>query len=62
MCALRRPVLAHWATNNRWERRVITRVTISDNGTLSSVINASIGEIVSIMTSTVITVSTDVSS
>ncbi len=38
MWALSRPVLVHWATNSRCERRAIARVTNSDNGTVSNVI------------------------
>ena len=62
MCALSRPVLAHCATNKRCERRAITRVTHRDNGTVSTVSSVSSGEIVSIITNTAKTVSTDVSS
>ena len=62
MWALSRPVLAHWATNRRWERRAITRVAHNDNGTVTTVSSVSSGEMVSIITSTATTVSTEVSS
>ena len=62
MWALSRPVLVHCATNSRCERRAISRVTNSDNGTVTTVISVSSGEIVSIITSTATTVSSDVSS
>ena len=62
MWALSRPVLRHCATNIFCERRVMARVTHSDNGTVSTVINVSSGEMVSIITSTATTVSTEVSS
>ena len=62
MWALSRPVLAHCATNSRCERRAITRVTHSDSGTVTTVSSVSSGEIVSIITSTANTVSTEVSS
>ena len=62
MWALSRPVLAHCATNSRCERRAISRVTNSDNGTVTTVSSVSSGEIVSIITSTASTVSSEVSS
>ena len=62
MWALSRPVLVHCATNSRCERRAIARVTNSDSGTVMTVSSVSSGEMVSIITSTATTVSTDVSS
>ena len=47
---------------HRCERRAIARVTTSDSGTVTTVISASSGEMVSIITSTATTVSTAVSS
>ena len=55
-------MLVHWATNSRCERRAIARVTTSDSGTVSKVIPASSGEMVSIIANTATTVSTAVSS
>ncbi len=55
-------MLRHCATNIFCERRAIARVTHSDNGTVTTAINVSSGEIVSIITSTAKTVSTEVSS
>ena len=52
-------MLAHWATNSRCERRAITRVAHSDSGTVTTVSSVSNGEMVSIITSTANTVSTD---
>ncbi len=62
MWALSRPVLAHCATNSRCERRAISRVTNNDNGNVTTVSSVSSGEIVSIITSTASTVSSEVSS
>src|ERR1700739_3674438 len=62
MWALRRPVLVHWATNRRCERRAIARVASSDIGTVNNVIRANSGEMETIMASTVTTVRIDVSS
>ena len=62
MCALRRPVLRHCATNIFCERLVIALVANSDSGTVSTVISVSRGEIVSIITNTASTVRIDVSS
>src|SRR3954452_19484700 len=62
MWALSRPVLAHCATNNRCDRRAISRVTNRDNGTVMTVSSVNSGEIVNIITSTATTVSNDVSS
>ena len=55
-------MLAHCATNNRCDLRAIVRVPHSDNGSVSSVITPSSGEMVSIITSTATTVSTAVNS
>jgi hypothetical protein len=60
MWALSRPVFVHCATNNRCDRRAISRVAHNDNGTVTTVISVSSGEMVSIITSTAITVRTDV--
>src|SRR6476659_526908 len=59
MWALSRPVLAHWATNRRCERRAITLVAHSDSGTVTTVSSVSNGEMVSIITKTANTVRTD---
>ena len=61
MCALSRPVLAHWATNNFCERRAMARVRRSDRGTVAIASNVSRPEMVSIIASTATTVSTAVS-
>ncbi len=53
-------MLAHWATNRRCERRAITRVAQSESGTVTTVSSVSNGEMVSIITNTANTVSTDV--
>ena len=55
-------MLVHWATNSRRERRAIARVANSDNGTVSTVITTSSGEMDSIIASTATTVRTAVSS
>ncbi|OMC32097.1 hypothetical protein A5739_11895 [Mycobacterium colombiense] len=55
-------MLVHWATNSRWERRAIARVANRDNGTVSTVITTSSGEMDTIIASTATTVRTDVSS
>ena len=55
-------MLVHCATNNRWERRAIARVTTTDNGTVNRVIPVSSGEMLTIISSTVATVSTALSS
>src|ERR1700758_4907973 len=62
MWALRRPVLVHWATNKRCERRVIARIASSDIGTVNKVIKAKSGEMDTIMTHTATTVRADVNS
>ena len=62
MWALSRPVLVHCAMNSRCERRAIARVATTDSGTVSRVIPVSSGEMVSIISSTVATVSTALSS
>ncbi len=54
-------MLVHWAANSRCDRRAIARVASSDTGTVSSVINASSGEIDTIIASTATTVSSKVS-
>ncbi len=61
-CPFNRPVHFHWAMKCGWERRAMVRVTTSDNGTTSSEISASSGEIQNIMASTPTTVSSDVTS
>ena len=61
MWALRRPVLVHWATNRRRERRAIARVASSDIGTVNNVIAASSGAMDTIIASTATTVRIDVS-
>jgi hypothetical protein len=53
--------LAHCATNSRCDRRAIVLVTQSDSGTVTTVSNASSGEMVSIITSTATTVRIEVS-
>ncbi len=55
-------MLRHCAMNRSRLRRAIVLVDHSDSGTVSTVIRASSGEIVTIITSTATTVSTDVSS
>ena len=62
MWPLSRPVLAHCATNNVRDRRVIARMMNSDNGTRATVISVSSGEMTIIITSTATTVRTAVSS
>ena len=62
MCALSRPVFVHCATNIRWDRRAIARVTSTDTGTVSTAIPVNSGEIVIIISSTVTTVSTELNS
>ena len=62
MWALRRPILVHWATNRRWDRRAIARVASSDIGTVSTVIKTSSGEMETIIASTATTVRTAVTS
>ena len=61
MWALSRPVFVHCATNSRCERRAIARVTTIDSGTVSSARPVSSGEMLSIISSTVATVSTALS-
>ena len=58
MWALSRPVFVHCATNSRCDRRAIARVTTTDTGTVTSVMPVNTGEIVTIISSTVTTVST----
>ena len=62
MWALSRPVLVHCATNSRWERRAIARVTTIDSGTVNRARPVSSGEMLSIINSTVATVRTALSS
>ncbi len=59
MWALSLPVLVHWAMNSVRDRLAIERVTHSDSGTVTTVSSVSSGEIVSIITSTATTVSTE---
>jgi hypothetical protein len=62
MWALSLPVLVHCATNIVRERRVMARIAHSDNGTAATAISVSNGEMTSIITTTPMTVRTDVSS
>ena len=62
MWALRRPVLAHCATNIRCERRAMARVSQSVSGTVSTVISAKRPEMLTIIASTATTVRTALSS
>ena len=54
------PVCAHCATNCGCDRLAICAVTSIDSGTVTSAISASSGEITNIITSTPITVSSEV--
>ena len=58
--ALSDPVWAHWATNLRFDRRVMARIVSRDTGTVITATSASSGEIVIIMTSTPTSVSDEV--
>ena len=60
--ALSAPVCVHWAMNCRCDRLAICRVTTMDSGIATSAISVSSGEMTTIITSTPITVSSEVSS
>ena len=62
MCALSRPVCPHCCTNNGCDRFAISRVTTIDSGTDTSATRASSGEMMSIIVSTPISVSSAFSS
>ena len=59
---LSRPVCVHWAMNRRFERLAICRVTSITSGIVTKAIDASSGEIDTIIATTPITVSVEINS